>query len=60
MRAEYYSYDQIMVDEMGGACGMYGEKVTAYRVSVGKNEGKRPLGRTTYRWENIIEIFLSK
>jgi hypothetical protein len=27
----------------------------AYRFSVGKPEGKRPLGRPTYRWEeNII------
>jgi hypothetical protein len=33
-----------MEDEMGIACGMHGEKKTAYRVLVGKPEGKRPLG----------------
>jgi hypothetical protein len=26
---------------------------TAYRVSVGRPEGKRPLGRPRRRWENI-------
>jgi hypothetical protein len=30
------------------------EKRTAYRILVGKPEGKRPLGRPRYRWvENI-------
>jgi len=29
---------------MGGACSMYGGKRNAYRVLVGKPEGKRPLG----------------
>jgi hypothetical protein len=28
-----------------------GEKRDAYRVLVGKSEGKRPLGRTRHRWE---------
>jgi len=30
---------------MGWACGAYGEERGAYRVLVGKREGKRPLGR---------------
>jgi len=38
---------------MGGACSSYGEKSNAYRVSVGKLEGKRPLGRPKRRWEDI-------
>jgi hypothetical protein len=29
-----------------------GEKRNAYRVLVGKPEGKRPLGRPRRRWEN--------
>jgi hypothetical protein len=29
------------------------EKRNAYTVLVGKPEGKRPLGRSTRRWENI-------
>jgi hypothetical protein len=30
-----------------------GEERGVYRVSVGKPEGKRPLGRTRRRWDNI-------
>jgi len=40
-----------MKNEMGWACGMYGERKGAYRVLMGKPEGKRPLGRPKYRWE---------
>jgi hypothetical protein len=32
------------------------EKRNAYRLSVGKPEGKRPLGRPRHRWvDNIVE-----
>ena len=34
---------KIQKNEMGGACSMYGERRGAYRVLVGKPEGKRPL-----------------
>jgi hypothetical protein len=30
-----------------------GERRGVYRVLVGKHEGKRPLGRSRGRWENI-------
>jgi hypothetical protein len=30
---------------MGGACSTNGEKRNAYRLLVGKPEGRRPLGR---------------
>ena len=30
----------------------------AYRVLVGKAEGKRPLGRPRHRWEEIIKMDL--
>jgi hypothetical protein len=33
-------------------------KMNAYGFSVGKPEGKRPLGRTRYRWENNIKMDL--
>jgi hypothetical protein len=46
--------DQIKNDEMGKACSMNGEKRYAYRILVGKPEGKRPLGRPTFRWEDDI------
>jgi hypothetical protein len=32
-----------------------GEKRNAYRLLVGKPEGKRPLGRPTYRWVDNIK-----
>ena len=42
---KYYWDEQIIQQEMGGACGTYG----AYRVSVGQPEGKRPFGRPRRR-----------
>jgi hypothetical protein len=41
---------------MGGACSTCGERIVAYRVSVGKPEGKRPLGRPRHRWEDNIKM----
>jgi hypothetical protein len=35
-----------------------GAKRNAYRIFVGKPEGKRPLGRPRRRWEDIIKIDL--
>jgi hypothetical protein len=35
--------------EMGGACKTNGDKRNAYRILVGKPEGKRPLGRPSCR-----------
>jgi hypothetical protein len=37
--------DEVKEDEMDRACSTNGEKRSAYRVLVGKPEGKRPLGR---------------
>jgi hypothetical protein len=36
------------------------QKRNVYKVYVGKPEGKRPLGRTTHRWENNIRIIVKK
>jgi hypothetical protein len=33
-----------------------GEKRNAYRILVGKPEGKRPLGRPRRRWEDDIKM----
>jgi hypothetical protein len=34
------------------------EKMNAYRILVGKSEGKRPLGRTRRRWVDNINMDL--
>jgi hypothetical protein len=49
---------QVKKDEMGRACSTNGEKRNAYRVLVGKPEGKRPLGGPRRRWVNNIKIDL--
>ena len=36
------------------------ERRGAYRVLVGKPEGKRPLGRPRHRWENNIKMDLQE
>ena len=41
---------------MGWACGAYGEERGAYRVLVGKPEGKRPLGTPRRRCVDNIRI----
>jgi hypothetical protein len=43
---------------MGWACTTNGQKRNAYRILVGKPEGKRPLGRTRRRWVNNIKMNL--
>jgi hypothetical protein len=35
-----------------------GEKRNAYRILVGKPDGKRPLGRPRRRWEDKIKMDL--
>jgi hypothetical protein len=37
---------------------MYGEEERCIQDLVGKPEGKRPLGRSRYRWENNIKMDL--
>jgi hypothetical protein len=45
---------------MGRACSTNGEKRNAYRMLVGKPEGKRPLGRQIRRWVDNIKMGLRK
>ena len=43
---------------MGRSCSTYGEKRTAYRLLVGKPEGKRALGKPRRRREDTIKMDL--
>jgi hypothetical protein len=43
---------------MGRVCSTHGEKRNAYRILVGKPEGKRPLGRPRRRWVDNIKMDL--
>jgi sporulation protein YlmC with PRC-barrel domain len=43
---------------MGGHVARMGEKRNAYRILLGKPEGKRPLGRPRRRWVDNIKMDL--
>jgi hypothetical protein len=43
---------------MGGPSSTNGEKRNAFRLLVGKPEGKRPLGRPRRRWVDNIRMDL--
>jgi hypothetical protein len=45
-------------DEMGGACGTHGGYEKWANNLVGKQKGKRPLGRPTRRQEDNIKMDL--
>jgi hypothetical protein len=45
---------------MDRECNTHGEKRNAYKILVGKPEGKRPLGRPKHRREDNIKICLGK
>ena len=45
---------------MGWACGSCGGGEGAYRVLVGKLEGKRPLGTPRHRWVDKIRMDLQE
>jgi hypothetical protein len=45
-------------DEMGDTCSMQEELRNAYKVLVGKREGKRTLVGPRRKWENIIKMDL--
>jgi hypothetical protein len=51
-----FSSNQIKEDELGGACSTYGENRNICTALLGKPERKRPLERTTSRWEDNIKM----
>jgi hypothetical protein len=49
---------RMIKDEMGRACSINGAKRNAYRILVGKPEGKRPLGRPRCRSVTILKYII--
>jgi hypothetical protein len=47
---------QIKEDEIGGSCSMHEHMRNAYKIMVGKPEGKRPLGRPKRSWKDNIKM----
>jgi hypothetical protein len=45
---------------MGGPCSTNGENINAYRLLVGKPEGKKLLGRPRRRWVDNIRMDLGE
>jgi hypothetical protein len=45
--------NEINEDEMGGACGTFGEEINSCRIVVAQHGGMRPLGRPRLRWTHI-------
>jgi hypothetical protein len=51
--SSYVVSDQIKGNEMGGTCNTHGKMRNAYKIFIGKPEGKRPRGRPKHKWEDI-------
>jgi hypothetical protein len=45
-----------MEGQMGEICSMEGVKITAYKLMLGRLEGKRPLVRSRRRWFGNIKM----
>jgi hypothetical protein len=45
---------------LAGHVTCIGEIINAYKILVGKPEGKRPLGRCRPRWKDNIKITLKR
>jgi hypothetical protein len=50
--------NRVKEGEMGKACSTHGDNRNAYRVLVGRPEGKRPLGRPRCRWDDHVKMNL--
>jgi hypothetical protein len=52
----FHSVDQVKKTEMSRTCSTCGERTVAYRVLVGKPEGRRLLERLRHNWEDNIKM----
>jgi hypothetical protein len=60
LKIKYLSGDQVE-NEMGGACSMYGgERKGAYRILVGRPEGRNNLGQPVADWRIILKWMFKK
>jgi hypothetical protein len=59
-RFEKLHNEELHEDEMGRAFSINGEKRNAYRLLVGKPEGKTPLGRPRHRCVGNIKMGLGE
>jgi hypothetical protein len=57
---KYYLGDEVKEDGWSGHVTRMGEMRNAYKIVVGKPEGKRPLGRPRRRWEDNIIMDLTE
>jgi hypothetical protein len=56
-----YNYNyQAKDDAIGKVFRAHGERMTMYRILVGKPEGKRPLGRPSHTWVYNIKMDLKE
>jgi hypothetical protein len=63
LNALYYSpniFQANKKNKLGGACSTYGEGRGAYRILVGRPEGRRSLGKPRRRWEDNIKMDLQE
>jgi hypothetical protein len=47
-------------NEMDRTCSKHGEKMNAYRLFIGRQEGKEPLGRARRRLDDNIVVDLKE
>ena len=57
---KYDSDDRIKKNDMNGLCGTYGGQGRCRQGFGGAPEGKKPLGRPRYRWEDNMKMYLQE
>jgi hypothetical protein len=57
---KHNNYINIPNSQMGGHVARMGSKRNAYRILMGKPEGKRPLGRPRRKWVDNIKMNVRK